>query len=470
MKLAWLTLNAIALHHMCESLAFGRPQQRAVLKTPTRTRRRAASLESLDVVGGETNARLGFLPRGDELDGTIGRMAGPAILNFLILPLVGTVDTLWVGKLGDPAALAALGAANQVFSSVFFVVSFVPAVVTPLVAAAHAAGDEELVKKRVRDALWISAVIGATASVCLGLAPRTALSLALPKDAAAATWRQAVTYLTVRAGGMVPAIMAFVGFAAFRGRLDVVTPLRVSLASQGLNLVLDPLLIFGAKMGVGGAALATACAELLSAMTYLFLLVRRGTLELSAKLLKPPPLSSFAPLIVGGAGVLARSLALNTAFLSVTRATQALDPTGGAAAAHTIAMQVWQLGGVVLFALSSVAAVLVPAALNAPGADARTRGKGVADRMLGWGLAAGFGLAALQLAALPLLNVFSPVRVSAPGKDPRNSPERRQDVLRPRPRFTLRTSRRGVRFPARRSPRSGKPRARPPSSARCCSC
>ena len=59
----------------------------------------------------------------------------------------------------------------------------------------------------------------------------------------------------------------------------------------------------------------------------------------------------------------------------------------------------------------------MPAALNAPGADARTRGKGVADRMLGWGLAAGFGLAALQLAALPLLNVFSPVRVSAPGKD-----------------------------------------------------
>lgn len=46
----------------------------------------------------------------------------------------------------------------------FFVVSFVPAVVTPLVAAAHAAGDEELVKKRVRDALWISAVIGAAAA------------------------------------------------------------------------------------------------------------------------------------------------------------------------------------------------------------------------------------------------------------------------------------------------------------------
>ena len=73
------------------------------------------------------------------------------------------------------------------------------------------------------------------------------------------------------------------------------------------------------------------------------------------------------PLLTGGAGVLARSVALNIAFLSVTRATQAIDPAGNAAAAHTIAMQAWQLGGVVLFALSSVAAVLVQSlAMNAP--------------------------------------------------------------------------------------------------------
>ena len=69
-------------------------------------------------MGGETGKNL-VLPRGDALDGTITKLAVPAVLNFLILPLVGTVDTLWVGKLGDPTALAALGAANQVFSSIF---------------------------------------------------------------------------------------------------------------------------------------------------------------------------------------------------------------------------------------------------------------------------------------------------------------------------------------------------------------
>ena len=153
--------------------------------TPRRSltkRHSSASLESLKVVGGETGKNL-VLPRGDALDSTITKLAVPAVLNFLILPLVGTVDTLWVGKLGDPTALAALGAANQVFSSIFFVVSFVPSVVTPLVAAAHASGDETLVRKRVRDALWISTCIGATASLLLFANPRRALGLALPTTA-----------------------------------------------------------------------------------------------------------------------------------------------------------------------------------------------------------------------------------------------------------------------------------------------
>ena len=42
---------------------------------------------------------------------------------------------------------------------------------------------------------------------------------------------------------MIPAVVSSVGFAAFRGLLDNVTPLKVSLASNALNLLLDPLLI-----------------------------------------------------------------------------------------------------------------------------------------------------------------------------------------------------------------------------------
>ena len=50
---------------------------------------------------------------------------------------------------------------------------------------------------------------------------------------------------------MVPALFSATGFAAYRGLLNTVTPLKVSLTTNLLNLVLDPLAIFGlGKFGI----------------------------------------------------------------------------------------------------------------------------------------------------------------------------------------------------------------------------
>ncbi len=70
----------------------------------------------------------------------------------------------------------------------------------------------------------------------------------------------AVPYLRCRAAGMVPALFAPMSFAAYRGLLNTVMPLRVSLTTNLLNLALDPLFIFG--LGRGGAA--TPSSSLLS--------------------------------------------------------------------------------------------------------------------------------------------------------------------------------------------------------------
>ena len=76
------------------------------------------------------------MPKNDALDRRIASLALPAIVNFAILPLVGAVDTAFVGRMGNALALAGQGAANQVFSSTFWVISFLPSVITPLVAQA----------------------------------------------------------------------------------------------------------------------------------------------------------------------------------------------------------------------------------------------------------------------------------------------------------------------------------------------
>jgi len=80
----------------------------------------------------------------------------------------------------------------------------------------------------------------------------------------------------------------------------------------------------------------------------------------SRKLLRLPSFNALRPLLVGGLSVQMRAVALNIAFLAVTRTTQKLDSSGIAAAAHAITVQLWQLGGVVLLAMSTVASIMVP--------------------------------------------------------------------------------------------------------------
>jgi len=205
-----------------------------------------------------------WLPRGDELDGKIAQIFFPSVANGMVVPLTGVVDTVWVGRMGDALALAAQGAANQLFNAVSYAVSFVPTVTVPLVAAAYARGDLTAARARTCESLWLSCTIGLVGTMILVGAPRTALLLILPADAL--TMPLAASYLWLRSLSKVPALAASVAFAAFRGCLDVVTPLKVTLVSNLVNLVLDPIFIFSANMGVAGAAIATVVSEVIAAV------------------------------------------------------------------------------------------------------------------------------------------------------------------------------------------------------------
>ena len=72
-------------------------------------------------------------------------------------------------------------------------------------------------------------------------------------------------------------------------------------------------------------------------------------------------------------------------------------------------LQLWQLGGVILFALSTVASIIVPSELNRPAAEGGglLAARAAANRLLAWSAIAGGLLGAAQLAALPMLGVFT---------------------------------------------------------------
>jgi len=273
----------------------------------------------------------------------------------------------------------------------------------PLIASAVGSGDMESAQDRVCEALFLSNLFGIVGTIMLVGFPRTTLGLVLAKDSPSMAY--AVPYLRYRALSMIPALISATGFAAYRGMLDTVTPLKVSLMTNLINLVADPLLIFGLPMrglgglGVSGAAIATAGAETISGIIYLKLMLKKKLVRFS-KLLKPPAWSRLKPLIQGGAAIFLRNLTLNAAFLAAARRAQMMDSSGVTAAAYGIVMQIYSVGVVCHLGVQSTAAALIPSTRASDGDDAA---RAVADRTFVWGSIVGVFLAVTQILALPIL-------------------------------------------------------------------
>jgi putative MATE family efflux protein len=136
--------------------------------------------------------------------------------------------------------------------------------------AAHVAGD----------ALVLSLVLGATCAVIgLPLLPRLFGLMHTPPEVAELGVRYLSTYLLG-----APLIFGFFAVdAAFRAAGDTRTPLYLLIASVGVTLVIDPLLIVGwgpiPSLGIAGAAIATVSTRAVAFGLGLMIVGRRGVLR-----------------------------------------------------------------------------------------------------------------------------------------------------------------------------------------------
>jgi len=348
------------------------------------------------------------------IDQQIATQWAPALLNMMLVPLAGAVDVFWIGQMQDPMALAGQGAANQVYNAVFWIVGFLPTLVTPQVARTAAIGDSAKLRIYVSEAMLLSAAIGLVGYLFIALCPAVALS-PLGLSAGSEMSGYTFTYLKFRALSFIPSLCSMLCFATFRGMMDPVTPLRISIAAQLLNAVLDPLLIFGVPqlgvpaLGVAGAAMATSASEILAFLVYIVLMLRKKLLSLTG-MLKVPEVLSLGETIKGAGAIQLRSLVMTSTFMCITRAVLQLDPTGTSAAAHTVSLQIFTMGSFCMLALSMTASALIPQWLSKPEGGGLAATKQVGDRLLRWGLLAGMAFCVIQaLITLPVLKLVAPL-------------------------------------------------------------
>ncbi|MBA2337883.1 MAG: MATE family efflux transporter [Acidimicrobiia bacterium] len=332
------------------------------------------------------------------LDAAILRLAIPALGALAADPLVALVDTAYVGRLGTQA-LAAVALASTLFAIAVAGFNFLAYGTTPLIASRLGAGDRAAASRLASAAVLLAAAAGLVATAVLVLLPETLLGWLGASDEVLAP---ATTYLRIRAVGLVAVLLLTAGFGIFRGAQDAMTPWRVVVVLNVINLVLDPLLIFGLDWGVAGAAWASVIAQSTGAgLLGVMLWRRRDPLGFHPA---RPRRADFTALAAAGSRLVLRTAGLLAVFTAATSVAARLGTA--ALAAHQIAYQVFIFLSLALDAVAIAAQSVVGKAV---GEKAPGQVRSLAERLVVLGAAAGLAIAGLLALSAPWLGGwFSP--------------------------------------------------------------
>jgi putative MATE family efflux protein len=321
----------------------------------------------------------------------IGSLAAPALVVLAAEPLYVLVDTAVVGHLGR-VPLAAVAIGGTVLSLATLLGNFLAYGTTGRSARHFGAGDRAAAVDEGVQASWLALGFGLAfalvAQVAAGPVARL-LTGGGPDsfDVAAG----AETWLRIASLGAPGILLTLAGNGWLRGVQDGVRPMRYVVVANLLSVVLCPLLVYPAGLGLAGSAVANVVAQLVSAGLF------ARALAAERVPLRPRPAVLSAQLRVGRDLVI-RTIGFQACFISAAAVAARFGPA--VLGAHQIALQLWFFFALLLDALAIAAQSLVGADLGAGRIRAaratawRVAGLGgVAGLLLGGGIGAGvYGL------------------------------------------------------------------------------
>jgi len=216
--------------------------------------------------------------RRDLTSGSITRsifyLAGPAVASMFLETAFSIADIFWVGKLGA-ASLAAVISSVFLIWIIYSLLGAISVGVTALVARSVGAKEFHQASSTSRQAYLFSIFFALGLSLVGVLFAKSVFIL---MGTAPEVTHLGTRYLRIIFCGALFFFLIDVLGATFRASGDTKTPMLVTMGSVGLNIVLDPLLIFGwgpfPRLETDGAALASILSQGVGSLIFVFLIAR----------------------------------------------------------------------------------------------------------------------------------------------------------------------------------------------------
>ena len=227
-------------------------------------------------------------PRIDLTEGpilkTLVRLAVPVTVSMVMFTVYLMVDLYFVGRLG-PEAVAALSISGNAF---FIHLGFSAILGTggmALIAQAFGRKDYDYAARVFKQCILLALIVGVVeATVGLMIAP--AYLKYFGGTGKSLEW--GIQYFQIFVISFLFMILLYTMGNCYRGMGNTKTPMIIMLQANLMNIVLDPILIFGwlglPGMGVRGAALASVISQIYALAIYGYLLfVKESHINIKGK-------------------------------------------------------------------------------------------------------------------------------------------------------------------------------------------
>jgi putative MATE family efflux protein len=226
--------------------------------------------------------------RGEEYDYTQGNLkkaivllAIPMILELSLESVFAVVDMFFVSRLEDSSlAIATVGLTESLLTLVYTVGIGLSTGITAIVSRRTGEKDTEAASHAAAQAILLSAVISVILTIAGVLYAPDLLQM---MGARPEVVERGTHFARIMMGSSSLIILLFLINGIFRGVGNPLIAMKSLWLASLLNIILCPLLIYGADLGLEGAAIATTIGRS-SGVLYQLYCLKKGSLHLNLRI------------------------------------------------------------------------------------------------------------------------------------------------------------------------------------------